>query len=89
MIKYITCYVVFFALACQLTAQTKAGKMDTMKRTTYYPCSNLPGTLQQKEKERSLITGNTPGRVCVPAGKRRVLNYAAKEQMKAAIMNGE
>lgn len=60
----------FLAMTC-IFAQ-KAGKVDTLKRTTYYSCP--------KHKE---VKGHEPGK-CPKCGME--LNMSTKEQMKARTM---
>jgi transcription initiation factor IIE alpha subunit len=70
--KQILVLAIGFLIASSSTfAQTKAGKTDTTKHTTYYTCSMHPD-----------VVSNKPGK-CPKCGMALILSN--KEQMKAAV----
>jgi transcription initiation factor IIE alpha subunit len=72
--KQILFLTVAFLLTSSLFAQTKAGKIDTTKHTTYYSCSMHPN-----------IVMNKPGK-CPKCGMDLILSK--KEQLKADVTKG-
>lgn len=73
-------------------AQTKAGKMDTVKHAVFYSCtaaqcsSNATATAaSSKEQHGKKITKTGKGVICIHGAGKRTLNRSSKELMKAAV----
>lgn len=73
----------------QVTAQTKAGKVDTVRHAVYYastkPNAPLAVNASAKEQTAQSITRNTSTAVIVTPAKKRNKNLQPKEVMKAAV----
>lgn len=72
-----------------VTAQTKAGKVDTVRHAVYY-ASSKPSALpvlnfSVKEQAAQNVTRSSRVVVIVPSAKRHTKNLSAKELMKTAI----
>lgn len=70
--KLITFAILFCIAITSLFAQTKAGKRDTIKLTTYYTCSQHPEVVSDKDGK------------CPQCG--MALKLSAKEQMKTKVV---
>jgi transcription initiation factor IIE alpha subunit len=70
--KKLVLFSVAFFLATTCIVAQKAGKVDTLKHTTYYSCPSHPE-----------VTGHEPGK-CPKCGME--LNVSNKEQMKAKVV---
>lgn len=74
-------------------AQTKAGKMDTVKHAVFYsctadPCSNsaaVPAGTSSKEQNGKQLTKTGKGVICIHNAGKRTLNRSSKETMKAGV----
>jgi hypothetical protein len=74
-------------------AQTKAGKMDTVKHAVFYSCSAAecansaaaPAGSSSKEQNGKQVTKTGKGVICIHGAGKRTLNRSSKEIMKGAI----
>lgn len=77
--------IIFFN--APLTAQIKAGKMDTVRTAVYYastkPSATLVLNLSAKEQAAHKTSRSNSGVIVKPSKQNR--NLSAKEQMKSAV----
>lgn len=79
--------IIFFSTT--VTAQTKAGKADTVRHAVFYASIKPSAThflnLSAKEQAAQSTTRNTHAAVVVTPVKKRIKNLQSKEVMKAAL----